>query len=169
MLGYGANSFFEVLSNLATMFFLIFLFTLPILYFYSRGERYASYDLFPIFQFFIGNIGGSTTFCRTTRMGFGELEATCPPNQIFDAKNAVFGVLSNQHKQMTHCHEKAISDYMWDHPEIIDCSKMVKDKLSIKKTIESSCDGEAKCTIIFDQIKFVSAIKNVTISNYCND
>lgn len=95
MLGYGANSFFEVLSNLATMFFLIFLFSLPILYFYSQGERYSSYDMFPILQFFIGNIGGSTTFCRTTRMGFGEIEAICPPNLIFDAKKAVFGVLSN--------------------------------------------------------------------------
>lgn len=150
MLGYGANSYFEVLGNLTTMFFLIFLFSLPTFYIYSNGERYEGYELQPVLQFFIGNLGGSTVFCRSTRMGFGEIEAVCPPDTVFDANKAVFGVMSNQHKQITHCHDNSIATFLWDHPEIVDCSKFIRDKKSMMNKIVESCHGESKCTIIFD-------------------
>lgn len=75
MLGYGANAFFEVLGNITTMFILIFLFSLPVFYIYSHGSRYETYDLQPLLQFFIGNVGGSTVFCKPARMGFGEIDA----------------------------------------------------------------------------------------------
>lgn len=98
MLGYGTNAYFEILMNLTTLFTLIGLFSLPVLYYYSSGINYSDYDTWPILQFFIGNIGGSTVFCKTTRMGFGEIQASCPPNTYFDANKAVWGIMSNQHK-----------------------------------------------------------------------
>jgi hypothetical protein len=98
MLGYGTNAYFEVLMNISQLFFLMAIFALPVLYIYSSGVRYSSYETWPILQFFIGNVGGSTVFCKTTRMGFGEMEAACPPNSFFDTSKAVWGVMSNQHK-----------------------------------------------------------------------
>jgi hypothetical protein len=64
MLGYGANAFFEVLANIAAMFLFIFAFSLPVFYIYSQGRRFEAYDLQPLLQFFIGNVGGSTVFCK---------------------------------------------------------------------------------------------------------
>lgn len=119
-------------------------------------------------QFFIGNAGGSTVFCKSTRMGFGEIDAGCPPNTFFDAEKAVFGVMSNQHKAFTHCHEDAIARLMWDHPEIVDCTKFIMDKKGMKKRIVDSCHESNKCTVIFDSLSFHSGVKGSNIKNSCD-
>lgn len=45
MLGYGANAYFEILANLAYLFIVIFVVSLPVFYIYSHGRRYEAYDL----------------------------------------------------------------------------------------------------------------------------
>ena len=74
-------------------------------------------------------------FCKSTRMGFGEIEAQCPPNTYFDAKKAVWGIMSNKQKAFTHCHEDSISDFLWDNPQIIDCTKALRDRRKMDFTI----------------------------------
>ena len=95
MLGYGTNAYFEVLLNLSQLFILIAAFSVPVFYIYGTGVRYSTYELWPIIRFIMGNFGGSTVFCKTTRMGYGEIHAQCPPGTYFDATKAVWGVMSN--------------------------------------------------------------------------
>ena len=75
MLGYGVNAYFEIISNLTILFVVISMFSIPLMYIYSTGNRYNGFDLQPILQFFSGNIGGSTVFCKNQRLGFGQIDA----------------------------------------------------------------------------------------------
>lgn len=67
--GYGVNSFFDILKSLAMMFFFMSLFAIPVYIIYSSGSHYKNYSSNPISQFCIGNIGGASVFCRSSRIG----------------------------------------------------------------------------------------------------
>lgn len=112
-------------------------------------------------------MGGSTVFCKSSIFGFGQIDAACPPNTYLDADHAVFGVMSNQHKAFTHCHEDSVARFLWDHPEITDCTKYILDKKAMKKKIVDSCHGANKCTLNYDSIKFHPGLQGV-VQKHCN-
>ena len=82
--GYGVNSFFDILKSLAAMFFFISIIAIPVLLIYSSGSQYKDYKSHPISQFFIGNIGGASVFCRANRIGNGFITAHCPGNTVLE-------------------------------------------------------------------------------------
>jgi hypothetical protein len=71
LLGFGVNAYFDILSMLSTMFICITIFSIPIMWCYSRGDGFVDSPTFPISQFMLGNMGASSVICDHTNMFAG--------------------------------------------------------------------------------------------------
>lgn len=68
-LGYGVNAYFSILGQISKMFFWIFLFSMPIYYAYGiYGQNFSEAGSYPVSRWFAGNLGGSSMFCKQTRL-----------------------------------------------------------------------------------------------------
>lgn len=59
MLGYGMNSYFDVMKQLMGLFAVITLFLAPVMWYLSRFDALAEYPGYGTNQFSLGNIGGA--------------------------------------------------------------------------------------------------------------
>jgi hypothetical protein len=75
--------------------------------------------------------------------------------------------MSNQHKSYTHCHEDSIAQFLWDHPEIVDCTKFILNMKAMKKKIVDNCHGQGKCTVSYDSLAFHGGPKGIA-TKHCN-
>lgn len=57
----------------------------------------------------MGNIGAVDVFCSTVRLSIGKMTAHCPGGTLFDTRNAVFGLLSNQMDDFSLCHQVSVN------------------------------------------------------------
>lgn len=73
ILGYGINAYFAILASVSKMFFWVTVFAIPMYYIYSSGGHLKGFKSYPISQFSIGNFGGSTMFCKQTRLATGKM------------------------------------------------------------------------------------------------
>lgn len=98
MLGYGMNAFFDVQYSMMQMFLCISIFSIPIYLTYSQGGQGAYSDslAYPITQFMLGNMGGSTTFCHQFLMQKGHADISCSTGLVLDTDHAVFGLISSK-------------------------------------------------------------------------
>ena len=66
-MGYGSIAFFEISDQLALMFSVISLFSIPLFYLFYQGDYYDEqwWVLMPFYITFLGNIGGTSMFCQS--------------------------------------------------------------------------------------------------------
>lgn len=113
VLGFGINSYFDMMLHLSKMFFFSTLFFIPVfLWFKRNNEGYlASESKNPMKQlqaFTLGNIGGATTICQQTKLLAESMTFECPAGLDIDYKNIVYGLISSDNIVNYYCHEKPI-------------------------------------------------------------
>lgn len=65
LLGYGINAYFSLMTSIAKLFLVLTVLSLPLLIYYANNEVKALSDFpfYPIKQFSLGNLGGSSVTC----------------------------------------------------------------------------------------------------------
>ena len=63
ILGYGINSYLDIMMNLTWMFFYISLFCIPLYVIFFQNRYFAEWKTFPISRFSLGNMGGASMAC----------------------------------------------------------------------------------------------------------
>lgn len=73
-LGYGINAYFDILASISKMFVWVTLFCIPVYYIYGiTGSHFEDMKSYPISRWFAGNFGGSSMFCKQTRLSVGKV------------------------------------------------------------------------------------------------
>jgi len=90
------------------MFMWITVFAIPIFYIYQSGRHFQGQKSYAISQFFAGNFGGSTMFCKQSRLVLGKMTMQCPMGTVLETDKAVFGVISNEFRSFVYCQQSAI-------------------------------------------------------------
>jgi hypothetical protein len=103
VLGYGINAYFAILASVSKMFMWLTVFAIPIFYIYQSGRHFSGSKSYPISRFFVGNFGGSSMFCKQTRLAVGKMAMTCPLGTVLETDKVVFGVISNEFASFTMC------------------------------------------------------------------
>jgi hypothetical protein len=113
LLGFGINSYFDLLLGFAGFFFQLAFWSLPLLIYYSSNsvKGLEGKSMYMLKQFSLGNLGGASTFCKQKSLGTGFALLECPSGTIFDYEQAKYGLLSSELDDMTYCQESAIN---WD-------------------------------------------------------
>jgi hypothetical protein len=84
MLGYGINSYFDMIYALMQLFLIISIVVAPIMFIYSNSEssgmeEYLSGPKLSIGQLTMGNMGGATVLCKSKRIEAGSIfNLNCP-------------------------------------------------------------------------------------------
>ena len=98
LLGFGVNSYFDVMLELMKMNLMITIFILPIFYCYSHnaqlGLKPMSGGKYAIEQFSLGNMGGAHVKCVPKAAVFSSVIMSCATGRI-DTENTIFGVMSS--------------------------------------------------------------------------
>lgn len=110
-LGYGVNSYFDIMLSIFYMFSFISLVCIPMFYCYSTNEAMGMQELQSGFaltlgKFSLGNMGGSTVQCESKRINEGlvwDLDCHNAQIAIIDVKNVQFGMMSSKFLEKTHC------------------------------------------------------------------
>jgi hypothetical protein len=63
ILGYGINSYFDILLNLFWMFTFITIFCIPIYIIFAQNRYFAEWKTYQISRFSLGNMGGASMAC----------------------------------------------------------------------------------------------------------
>ena len=132
----------------------ISVFIVPLFYLYSQGQQYEHVLFSPLLNFMLGNLGGASMFCQSVRIDLGRMNAHCPIDSVFDAKNAVFGLMSNQLNDFTHCHQDSIVKVLQNQTKIEDCTKRIQNMDDVKSDIVKRCQGKQMCLVKLDQLEF---------------
>ena len=76
MLGFGLNSYFQVVIQLLVMVCFITLFILPLLWIFSSYDNLAALPGYDFNQYTLGNMGGADAYCAQS--GFSSKEMAIP-------------------------------------------------------------------------------------------
>lgn len=70
VLGYGINSFFDIMHSLAFMMLFITIFMIPVMsiYAFNDTQEFIKSPMYALNQFTLGNYGGSSMLCQHTRV-----------------------------------------------------------------------------------------------------
>ena len=87
LLGYGMNSYFEVVAQLIKMMLFFSVFAIPLMLFFSTFSALDGQSHYMFNQFAMGNMGGSTAFCAQTPFnhagsGSGSMVLRCRAGQM---------------------------------------------------------------------------------------
>ncbi len=106
LLGFGINSYFDVMKDLMIMFTAITFFLLPLFVIYSDNEQVPFKDkpLYALNKYSLGNMGGSYTNCENKGLAFGTLDMRCSTGR-FDISKAQYGVMAKAIKTKYYCTE----------------------------------------------------------------
>lgn len=102
--GYGVNAYFDFLMHVCKMFLCIFIFALPLYYYYGKGVGLKGWKSFPVTRFTMGNLGGADMFCKQTSLHRGKMKFNCPSGLRLDTLNAHSGVISSEFESYDMCH-----------------------------------------------------------------
>jgi hypothetical protein len=80
MAGYGTNAYFEILDHLMLMFIAITMFCIPLYYVYGTSVGLKGWKSFFVMRYSMGNLGGSSMFCKQASLARGNMRLHCPPN-----------------------------------------------------------------------------------------
>jgi len=99
LLGFGVNSYFDIMLDLMKMNIWITIFVLPLFYCYSHNYQLAldtgSPVKYAINQYSLGNMGGSHVKCTPKSSVFDSVILSCATGRI-DTENTIFGVMTKQ-------------------------------------------------------------------------
>ena len=91
------------------MFFWIWMFSLPLFFFYGiRGSYFKGQKSYPISRWMIGNFGGSNMMCKSSRVAVGRMQLECPGGTEFNANYHQLGGLSNHLSSFSWCDQEAL-------------------------------------------------------------
>lgn len=103
--GYGVNAYFNILQALSKMFLCITIFCIPLYYTYGRNVGLKGWKSWPVMRFTMGNLGGSSMFCKSSSQARGIMRLRCPPNSLLDIKGDVhMGLMSKEFDSFNLCH-----------------------------------------------------------------
>lgn len=148
LLGYGMNSYFEVMVELMVMVGLISLVTVPLMMTFSSFDALAAYPGYGWNQYTLGNIGGADSFCaQSTFMGpASAIAVECPSGTVVSITKKAdntgssildFGIIPNTADVNTYCMNSAFTD-------AANCSSYV-NKVSLTRDLVSKCVGQQSC------------------------
>ncbi len=103
VLGYGINAYFDILYSLSLMFVCITIFCLPVYWIYSSGTAFSQQRSFLVSKFSIGNLGGSSVVCDSTKMWKQHADISCPYGTFIDTNVAEIGMISMNVPSKSHC------------------------------------------------------------------
>jgi len=110
LLGFGVNSYFDVMLELMKMNICITIFVLPLFYCYSHNQQlYYSHKtgLNKVDMLSLGNMGGSHVKCVPKSSVFDTISLSCATGRI-DTDNTIFGVMTSELDNQFYCTEDAI-------------------------------------------------------------
>ena len=116
-LGYGVNSYFDIMLSIFYMFTFISLVCLPVFYIYSTNDSQGLDELQTGFakvlgKYSLGNMGGADVICQSQRFKQGiEWQLECPNSQraIIKTTDTQFGLMSKNFGKKTYCTADAIT------------------------------------------------------------
>lgn len=160
-LGYGVNSYFDILKMIGFLFFLISLAMIPAMYIYSHNTMIGlKHELtgfkFATQQFTLGNMGGADTTCQSASVDRGNMKLSCTNGEsaVMDSNSFTFGVISNKVGDSTFCTNTPIKEKfnaMRDAPTFDLCTDSL-NKDFLRGRFEKQCHGKGKCDFHFDDI-----------------
>jgi len=131
-LGFGTVAYFDIHFQLAILFAIMVLISLPSLYlfgFYKNGNRHWD----GVLNFMsIGNIGFSNIVCKDTALAVNHLSLVCPSGQI--GRIVSFGVIPS---------DAEILDACLQNEETKQCRDIYNEKY-VRNEIELSCLGKSQ-------------------------
>lgn len=103
-LGYGVNSYFDIMLSIFYMFSFISVVCIPMFYCYGNNEANGMTELQAGFaltlgKYSLGNMGGSTVICEAYRINDGikwDLSCNNAQTAIIDVENVVYGMMSSK-------------------------------------------------------------------------
>lgn len=153
------------------MFLVISLFILPVFVIYGMGTYYGPGDKNPVNQFFIGNFGAAKMFAKSNRFTAGHMEIECPKGLVLDAKNSIFGVMSNQFQSYIYCTKEAVEEII-EQKGYQDCSKAMdgRKRTIFHETMQVKCHHKKNCTMSIDINNLINpAGHSPSIAKACNE
>ena len=151
LLGYGMNSYFQVMVQLMIMTALISLVTIPVMGTFASFSTLSSLPGYNYNQFTLGNIGGADVFCAQATFNVDEtaFNVECPAGTQIDLTHRVsngdrkavldYGIIPTTEKVNTYCSSSAFTD-----PD--NCSSYIK-KQKLEDDLNSKCVGKDHCML----------------------
>jgi hypothetical protein len=128
LLGYGINSFFDLMSQLFWFAIFITIFMSPLMIEFSRNSGLAKESRYVFNQFSLGNMGGTTILCEHSIISDKHFTAKCYDG-ILSADKAKFGVLSTALDKQTYCRTDAVFNVKnTANKNKVDCSKFINSE-----------------------------------------
>ena len=150
LLGYGMNSYFEVMVSLMKMVVLIMFVTVPLMMTYGQFDALASFPGYEYNKYTLGNVGGADAVCTqaTFTHDATALSIDCPAGTTVSL-NAVaqntgapifdVGIISVDAPVNTYCANSAFSA-----EEGNVCSHHIKKDL-LFGDLKTKCVGQSNC------------------------
>lgn len=149
LLGYGMNSYFQIVVQLMIAVAMITFVTLPLLFMNASYDDLAQLPNYSFNQYTLGNYGGADAFCSQSTFksdemaipikctsGVLSLDAVSEKTgkKIFDV-----GIIPKSAKMTTYCTAESFSDPA-------NCSDYL-DKTAITNFLETECVGQKSCSL----------------------
>lgn len=145
LLGYGMNSYFQVMIQLMWLCALICIVAIPLMSIYATGEQFEGLNAYSL-----GNLGGSSVKCTQAPIKFpsSSLAIGCPLGTFIDV-NAVgaddgktiysTGIININEAQLDVCANSAMN-------QETSCTPYLKSD-TLNSAIRTECQGERACEI----------------------
>ena len=148
LLGYGMNSYFEIMVQLMIMVGLISLVTIPLMMTLSSFGALEQFPGYNFNQYTLGNIGGSDIFCSQSVFNTEAtaMQIECPVGTTIDltavaanTNEAIFnaGIIPSTSKVNNYCQRSALGD------DDVCSDYILRDKMMDDLT--ASCVGQKSC------------------------
>ena len=146
LLGYGMNSYFQIMVDLMIMCTLICVIAVPLMYVYaSQGNNFTGLNVYSL-----GNLGGSSITCTQTPFGVPGVKMTlqCADTTSTAINTAAegdksgerimrYGLIKKGAEFTNYCSESAV-------PAADSCSQYLNSQI---ETDLQACNGETSCTL----------------------
>lgn len=88
-------------------------------------------------------------FAKASPLANERMDIRCPKGTVLDAKNAHFGVLSNEFRSFIYCHKSIVKEMIRDNG-YQDCDIGIdwRKRTKFYETMLVLCDGRRECTIV---------------------
>lgn len=151
LLGFGVNSYFDLLQLFCIMMLIISAISLPIFYMYSTGNAYNNEDMLALGKYMMGNLGASDIYCDQEDRGRDHQDAFCSqPDIFFDTSKALYGLINADLYNKHSCTQEHLNMVMADAGGgKYNCSVFI-DHQKVDKYLKDNCHGKQSCEIRYD-------------------
>jgi hypothetical protein len=145
LLGYGMNSYFQIMIQLMWLCILICIVAIPLMSIYATGTQFEGLNAYSL-----GNLGGSSVSCTQAPISFpkSSLAIGCPSGTFIDV-NAVgsndhktiysAGIVNTNEAQLDVCADSVMN-------QETSCTPYLRSS-TLSSAIKTQCQGERACEI----------------------